>query len=52
MSETDGDTTVSLSVSCPMPNDCEFVTADSKSIGHLYSAKPDLNGDLVVDLKR
>jgi|GEM_PF-2449053 hypothetical protein len=50
MSETDGDTTVSLSVSCPMPNDCEFVTADSKSIGHLYSAKP-LNGDLEVVLK-
>jgi hypothetical protein len=46
ISETDGDTTVSLSVSCPMPNDCEFV-----DIGHLFSGKPLENGDLTVQLK-
>jgi hypothetical protein len=44
--ERRGDTTVSLSVSCPMPNDCEFV-----GYGHFYSARPDENGDLAVPLQ-
>jgi hypothetical protein len=42
----DGDVSVSLSVSCPMPNDCEFVGS-----GHLFSGKPDENGNLAAPLK-
>jgi hypothetical protein len=40
------DTTVTLSVSCPMPNDCEFVGS-----GHFYTARPDVNGNLTVPLQ-
>ena len=42
----DGDTSVLLSVSCPMPNDCEFV-----GLGHLYPATPDVFGNLTAPLK-
>ncbi len=38
--------TVSLTVSCPMPNDCEFA-----GYGHSYSAHPDADGNLSVPLR-
>ncbi|MDO8872279.1 MAG: hypothetical protein Q7V05_06065 [Methanoregula sp.] len=40
------DDTVSLSVSCPMPNDCVFV-----GYGHSFSSRPDLNGNLMLPLQ-
>lgn len=40
------DDTVSLSVSCPLPNDCEFI-----GYGHSFSSRPDSNGNLMVPLQ-
>lgn len=39
------DDTVSLSVSCPLPNDCGFVD------GHSFSSQPDLYGNLTIPLQ-
>jgi hypothetical protein len=46
----DGAVSVSLSVSCPMPNDCEFNESPA-SAGHLYDSTPDANGILTVPLQ-
>ena len=40
------DATVTLSVACPLPNDCEF-----DGIGHSYSAKPDLYGNITIPIQ-
>ncbi|MFA4877280.1 MAG: hypothetical protein WC586_07690 [Methanoregula sp.] len=40
------DDTVSLSVTCPLPNDCSFV-----GYGHSYSSHPDSNGNLNIPLQ-
>ena len=39
-----GDDTVSLTVTCPLPNDCSFV-----GYGHSYSAQPDSNGNVTIN---
>ena len=41
-----GDNTVSLSVTCPLPNDCNFV-----GYGHSFSSQPDSNGNLEIPLQ-
>ena len=45
-----GDVSVSLSVSCPMPNDCEFNESPA-SAGHIYDSEPDEFGILTVPLQ-
>ncbi len=40
------DDTVTLSVACPLPNDCSFV-----GYGYSYSAKPDSNGNITIPIQ-
>jgi len=41
-----GDNTVSLSLTCPLPNDCTF-----EGYSHSYSSQPDSNGVLNINAK-
>ena len=41
-----GDDTVSLYVTCPLPNDCAFI-----GNGHSFSSQPDSNGNLPIPLQ-